>query len=155
LSLSVVEPHWLSPSGGGIQPLDGTSPERAWQAGSAAALDAIWRTNSYYDCFYYASGTYETTGWKFGVRPTALPGCKHIGSGSEGGLASIIKLVGTWESWGEGIIFGQAHPAAFTDGFELHNLLLDCNAENNPKYSQGEPISLRVPLAGTSLVQSI
>jgi hypothetical protein len=65
VAVSVVQPHWLSPNGGTSAQLDGNSPERAWLVGSAAALDAIWKTNKYYDCFFYAPGEYETTGWRF------------------------------------------------------------------------------------------
>src|SRR3954468_10904911 len=54
--MSVVEPHWLSPEGGSTPPLDGSSPEHAWMAGPSDALDAIWHTNNYYDCFFYARG---------------------------------------------------------------------------------------------------
>ena len=61
VAVSVVSPHWLSPAGGTVEPLDGSSPEHAWAAGSADALDAIWRTNNYYDCFFYAPGIYQNT----------------------------------------------------------------------------------------------
>lgn len=154
LNLSVVEPHWLSPTGGTVQPLDGSAPDRAWAAPSAAALDAIWKTNNYYDCFFYAPGVYETTGWRYATRQTAFPGCKHIGSDREGPSATVIKLVGTWEAWGEGIIFSSAY-GEIIDGFEAHNMMLDCNADNNPKYTQGEPVWIRLPLTGTTLVHSV
>ncbi|HKQ39996.1 MAG TPA: LamG-like jellyroll fold domain-containing protein [Verrucomicrobiae bacterium] len=155
LNLSVVEPHWLSPAGGSIQPLDGSAPDHAWPAPTAAALDAIWKTNSYYDCFYYAPGVYETSGARYGTRPTAFLGCKHIGSGSEGPQATALKLVGMWESWNEAVIFSGPYSGAFVDGFEVHNMLLDCNADNNPKYTQGEPVWIRLPLSQTSLVHSV
>src|SRR5207249_353493 len=45
--MSIVEPHWLSPGGGGTEPLDGSNPNHAWLAGPAEALDAIWKTNNY------------------------------------------------------------------------------------------------------------
>ncbi|MEY2409708.1 MAG: hypothetical protein QOF48_2378, partial [Verrucomicrobiota bacterium] len=47
LTVSVVQPHWLSTNGGATQPLDGSSPAQAWAAGGADALDAIWKTNNY------------------------------------------------------------------------------------------------------------
>src|SRR6185436_19362689 len=108
---SVVEPHWLSPSGGGDEGgvLDGRSPASAWAAGSADALDAIWRTNNFYDCFYYAPGLYETRGWRYGQRSTASPGCKHIGSGSEGAAASTLRLVNIWEPFIEEMIFAPGY----------------------------------------------
>src|SRR5262249_39623199 len=83
VTLSVVTPHWLSPSGGTVQPLDGSTPDQAWLAGPSEALDAIWHTNNNYDCFFYAPGEYQTTGWKNDQRGTANPGCKHVGSGRE------------------------------------------------------------------------
>jgi len=155
LGLSIVQPHWLSPSGGSVPPLDGSAPEQAWSADLATALDAIWKTNNYYDCFFYAPGVYETSGWRWETRPTAFPGCKHIGSGSEGLGATTIKLVGARESTAEEYIFSPRYSGEVCNAFEVHNLALDCNAENNPKYAQGEPLWLRIPLTATSLVQSI
>lgn len=153
--VSVVEPHWLAPNGGSLAPLDGSSPEQAWSAGDAGALDAIWNTNNYYDCFFYAPGEYQTTGWKYPERSTANPGCKHIGSGSDGPGATILKLVNNWSAWGEGVIFSGLHQDFYSDGFEVRNLVLDCNAENNPKYVVGEPVWLRVPLSTTAHVDDV
>ena len=153
--VSVVQPHWLSPGGGTVSPLDGSGPNQAWPAHDASALDAIWRTNNYYDCFYYSPGEFQTTGWKYLERSTANPGCKHIGSGSTGPGATTIKLVKTWGTWAEGIIFAPLHSAAYCDGFEVRNLILDCNAENNPKYVVGEPVWLQIPLTTTARVDSV
>ncbi len=155
LNLSIVEPHWLAPDGGTIQPLDGSSPDRAWRAPNTAALDAIWRTNNYYDCFYYAPGVYETSGARYATRPTAFAGCKHIGSGFEGPQSTTLKLVGALEAWSEEVIFAKPYAGAFVDGFEAHNMLLDCNANNNPKFTRGEPVWIKLPLTGTSLVHSL
>ncbi|HEY5911219.1 MAG TPA: LamG-like jellyroll fold domain-containing protein, partial [Verrucomicrobiae bacterium] len=153
--VSVVAPHWLAPGGGTLLPLDGSSPERAWVAGPASALDAIWKTNNYYDCFFYDPGEFQTTGHRFMQRSTANPGCKHIGSGAEGPAATIIKLVDARITWEEGIIFAPLHQNAYCDGFEVHNLVLDCNSQNNPKYAPGEPVSLWIPLAATARVDSV
>src|SRR5262249_50426960 len=71
VTVSVVEPHWLSPTGGPGGPLDGSTPAKAWPAGPAEALDAIWRTNNYYDAFFYAPSEYQTHGWKYLQRSTA------------------------------------------------------------------------------------
>ena len=151
--VSVVQPHWLSPNGGPASPRDGSSPDRAWAAGAAAALDAIWQTNNYYDCFFYSAGLFQTTGWKQNERFTAHPGCKHIGSGSEGPNRTILQLVNTWAAWTEGLIFGGR--SAYTDGFEIRNLVLDCNADHNPKHVWGEPVWLRVPLTATARVDKV
>lgn len=153
--VSVVEPHWLSPGGGTSSPLDGTSPQRAWAAGTAPALDDIWRTNNYYDCFFYSPGEFQTTGWNYPKRSSANPGCKHIGSGSEGPGSTTLKLVNTWENWNEGLIFGALPQAGDSDNFEVRNLVLDCNAQGNPKYAAGEPIWLRIPLTTTARVDSV
>ena len=155
VAVSVVQPHWLSPTGGTGSSLDGSSPERAWLAGPAAALDAIWKTNSYYDCFFYAPGEYETTGWKSMERSTAKTGCKHIGSGSTDPGKTVVRLVNTWDSFAEGVIFAVPDAIGFCHGFEVHHMVLDCNAENNPQYAQGEPIWIRIPLATTSWVNSV
>jgi hypothetical protein len=153
--VSVVQPHWLSTAGGALQPQDGSSPDHAWAAGSAAALDSIWHTNNNFDCFLYAPGEYQTTGWKYGVRSTANPGCKHIGSGSTESYATTIKLVNTWSTWEEGVIFGVVNDLAYCDGFEVRNMILDCNADNNPKYVVGEPVWLQIPLTTTSQVDHV
>jgi hypothetical protein len=161
LALSIVEPHWLSPTGGSIQPQHGSSPDQAWFAGTADALDAIWKTNDYYDCFFYAPGVYETSGSQYGFRPTARAGCKHIGAGAEGPTATTLRLVNMWNSWDEEVIFGMLYPWEFiydwesADNFEVHNMVLDCNAANNPKYARGEPVWIQVPLTRTALVQTV
>jgi hypothetical protein len=153
--LSVVEPHWLSPAGGGGVVRDGHSPEGAWAAGTADALDAIWRTNNYYDCFYYGPGVYQTRGWRYGQRSTASPGCKHIGSGAEGPVSSTIRLVDIWEPFLEEMIFAPAYLPALVDNFEVHHLILDCNAANLPKFNPGPPEWIRIPLRYPGRVDSV
>ncbi|MDB6031085.1 MAG: hypothetical protein JWM16_1423, partial [Verrucomicrobiales bacterium] len=96
-----MQPHWLSPTGGYLEPRDGSNPLQALLAGPADAMDAIVKTNNYYDCFFYAPGEYETRGWKYQERSTANPGCKHVGSGSEGSAKTTLKLVDIWQSFSE------------------------------------------------------
>ncbi|HEX6909953.1 MAG TPA: hypothetical protein VF142_06150, partial [Longimicrobium sp.] len=116
--------------------------------------DALWRTNNFYDCFFYAPGEYLTRGYKYAVRTTAHPGCKHVGSGSTGPNRTTIKLVDALQAWTEDTIFGsQSHE--IWNGFEAHHLVLDCNAEQLPLYARGEPVWVRVPLASTGLVTTI
>jgi hypothetical protein len=155
VAISVVQPHWLSPGGGLTGPPDGSSPDQAWAAASTGALDAIWKTNNYYDCFLYAPGEYHTTGWKYQQRSTANTGCKHIGSGMAGPDRTTIKLADVWEAWTEGEIFSTLSGYDLCDGFEVHQMVLDCNAANVPKYAWGEPVELRIPLATTSLVHTV
>lgn len=153
--VSVVQPHWLAPAGGPEPERDGTSPSRAWVAGTTNALDAIWRTNNFYDAFFYAPGVYETQGWQYLVRPTAFPGCKHYGAGTEGTSATTLRLVNTWQAYGEGVIFAGPSGSHTTDAFEVHDLVLDCNAAGNPKYTIGEPVWLRIPLTSTARVDTV
>ena len=153
-TVSVVEPHWLSPGGGSIEPKDGSSPAQAWLAGPAQALDAIWRTNNYYDCFFYGPGEFQTRGWKYPERLTANPGCKHVGAGAEGPGRTTIRLVDIWEARSEEFIFAR-DSVTLSDGFELHQMELNCNAENIPKYTRGEPIWIRIPLADAAFVNSV
>ena len=155
VTVSVVKPHWLSPAGAG-ESANGSSPGQAWPAGSADALDAIWKTNNYYDCFFYAPGVYETRGAKFQTRSTANPGCKHIGSGSIGPDQTVIRQIDAWARFDEGFIFSTLHGLyALADGFEVHRMVLDCNAANNPKYSVGEPEWVRIPLLTNSWVDNV
>jgi hypothetical protein len=155
VAMSVVQPHWLSPNEGPIQPRDGTRPEQAWMAGSTDALDAIWKTNNYYDCFFYAAGEYTTRGWKFGERGTANPGCKHIGAGVGGTDFTRVRLVDNWNTWTEGIIFALRHGGISCDGFEVQKMILDCNAASNPKYERGEPVWIQIPLMTTTRVDTV
>jgi hypothetical protein len=155
VALSVVKPHWLSPLTGSAERRDGRSPGRAWPTGAASALDAIWKTNNYYDCFFYAPGEYQTTGFKYLERSTANPGCKHIGSGFAGVNRTVVRLVDTWGPATEGYIFAPLFKGLACDGFEVQHMILDCNAANNPKYAVGEPVRIRIPLRANSWVESI
>jgi hypothetical protein len=155
VAISVVQPHWLSPTGGVAAVLDGSSPERAWAAGAADVLDAIWKTNNYFDCFFYAPGEYQTRGWKYYERSTANTGCKHIGSGSTGAGKTTIKLVDIWEAWAEETIFTPLHGYQPCDNFEIRNMELDCNAPNVPKFTRGEPVWIRIPLTSPAPVDSV
>jgi hypothetical protein len=152
--MSVVEPHWLSPLGGTGGVRDGTAPERAWAAGSADALDAIWRTNNHYDCFFYAPGEYLTRGYRWRARTTVHPGCKHVGTASTGPGRTTIKLVDAAVAWQEEAIF-SSQQEDIVDDFELHHLRLDCNGDNVPLHAHGEPVWLRVPLAGSGRVDTV
>ncbi len=155
VTLSVVQPHWLSTNGGSTPPLDGSTPEKAWVGGTRDALEAIWRTNAYYDCFFYGPGVYETRGWKYGVRGTASPGCKHIGTGIEEPDATTLRLVEALDPWGEGVIFVNSVSPRYADSFEVHQMVLDCNANNNPMFTRGEPVAIVIPLATNLWVTNI
>jgi hypothetical protein len=154
VALSVVQPHWVSPLGGLLQPRDGNSADRAWEAGDASVLDGIWKTNNYYDCFLYLPGEYFTRGWKANVRPTANPGCKHIGSGLTGTNQTTIRLVDALDPL-EGIIFATPNSSTTCDGLEVRRMKLDCNGDNNPQYARGKPVRLRIPLTEVQWVNDV
>jgi hypothetical protein len=63
--------------------------------------------------------------------------------------------VDTWEGLGEGLIFGILLDPAYCDGFEVHDMVLDCNAANNPKYTLGERVGIVIPLVTTSRVETV
>src|SRR2546423_8666898 len=77
-----------------------------------------------------------------------------MGSGSGRSTETAIKLVDTWESEGEGLVFGPLSHV-ICDGFEVHNMILDCNSANNPKYAEGEPVWIVIPLAATARVDTV
>jgi len=154
VTVSVVEPHWLSPGGGSVEPRDGSTSAQAWPAGPAQSLDAIWKTNNYYDCFFYGPGEYQTHGWQYTERFTANLGCKHVGAGAEGPARTTIRLVDILQARGEEVIFSP-QAGAPCDGFEVQQMELNCNAANLPKYTRGEPVWIRIPLAEAGLVNSV
>jgi hypothetical protein len=97
---------------------------------------------------------FETRGWHYSQRSTANPGCKHVGSGSVGPDATTVRLVDIWSAWEEETIFTPLYGSP-CDGFEVHQMVLDCNAANLPKYNQGEQIWIRVPLVTTGVVNTV
>jgi hypothetical protein len=104
-----------------------------FDASSAAKYNAILEHFREDTNFFYAPGIYETTGWYYRIRQTANPRCRHFGAGTD---RTVIRLVGTSQANAEGVIFGADYDAT-ADGFELHNLTLDCNAPGNPKFRDG------------------
>jgi hypothetical protein len=83
--------------------------------------------------FHYAPGIYETYGWMFASRKTAGTGCKHYGAGID---RTIVRLVGASNGPGDGTVFASDYNIR-ADGFELHDLTIDCNAAAQPKWSSG------------------
>src|SRR5262249_27452216 len=55
----------------------------------------------------------------------------------------------------EETIFAPAATQGLCDGFEVQHLVLDCNAEHVPKYTRGEPVWIRIPLASPGRVDSV
>ncbi|HEY0793181.1 MAG TPA: hypothetical protein VGD78_19105 [Chthoniobacterales bacterium] len=79
--------------------------------------------------FHYAPGTYVTRGWSWGTQETAFAGCRHHGAGVD---QTTIQLDGSG-----GLIFG-ADWNHLVDGFEVHDLTLDCNAQGNAAFQNGQ-----------------
>ena len=102
-----------------------------FDASTPAKYDQLLATYSQNTIFNYAPGTYQTRGWRFRTRKSAGTNCKHYGASM---AQTVIQLVGTSDPSQEGIIFGSDYDAT-ADGFELHNLTLDCNALGNPKFT--------------------
>jgi hypothetical protein len=67
----------------------------------------------------------------------------------------VVRLVNVWDSVNEGVIFSTPHSMNYCDGFEVHHMVLDCNAHNNPQYMWGQPVQIRIPLMTTSWVESV
>jgi hypothetical protein len=143
--LSVVTPRWLSTNENG----NGLSPSSPMLAFPASALDEIIRTNNRYACFFYENGVYEMSGDFYGLRATANWGCKHIGNGTN----TILRWINAWAANDEEVMFGPGS-CERVDDFEISNLVLDCNGNNQPKITRGEPITITVsfPTAAVSSV---
>jgi hypothetical protein len=109
------------------------SVQDPFDASSAARYDAILQRFRDDTNFFYSPGIYETMGWNFRTRQTANPHCHHFGAGAD---RTIIRLVGTSQAHTDGVIFAADYDGA-ADGFELHDLTLDCNASANPKFCDG------------------
>ena len=101
-----------------------------FDASTAAKYDQLLATYSQNTVFNYAAGTYQTSGWRFRARKSAGTDCKHYGAGMD---QTVIQLVGANDISQDGVMFGTDYDAT-ADGFELHNLTLDCNALGNPKF---------------------
>ena len=104
-----------------------------FDASSAAKYDGIlgrFRENTN---FFYGPGIYETKGGYYRTRQTANPHCHHFGAGID---RTVIRLVGASHPTADGMIFYADYDAT-VDGFELHDLTLDCNATGNPKFRDG------------------
>lgn len=82
---------------------------------------------------YYGEGTFLTKGWGGPAigRKTAGTGVIHIGAGID---KTIVKASGMEDSTDAGWVFG-CNSIARADGFELHNLTIDCDATAQPKWS--------------------
>jgi hypothetical protein len=113
-------------------PFDASTPER---------FTALLRSYQPNYTFHYLSSAraspavFRTYGWYSGRKKTAGAGCKHLGAGMD---QTIIQLVGASNGPNDGVIFGSDGSgdlsAIRADGFELHDMTLDCNATAQPKW---------------------
>jgi len=126
-------------SGTAADPFDASTPER---------YDGLLGTYFRNTIFHYAPGTYRTNGWLFRQRQSAGPNCKHYGAGID---QTIIQLVGANNSIYDGVIFGEDFDA-ISDGFEVQNMTLDCNAAGNPKFVNGQGAVGAVNTQGSNIL---
>ena len=98
--------------------------------------------------FHYAAGTYLTHGYHF-QRENIHAGCRHYGAGVD---KTIIRLVGP-ESGQQpsGVMFGADYNHS-ADGFEMHNMTLDCNAGANPIFRNGQGAVGAVNIQGNNIL---
>jgi hypothetical protein len=126
------------------------SARDAFDASSAAKYNAILERFREDTNFFYAPGIYETTGWYYRIRQTANPHCHHFGAGTD---RTVIRLVGTSQANEDGVIFAADYDAT-ADGFELHDLTLDCNGSGNPKFRDGIGAVSAINVIGNNMLFS-
>src|SRR6266481_1653180 len=103
-------------SGTSNDPYDCSTPDK---------YDAVLAKYPQNTTFLYWPGTFQTRGWYSQKRTSAGANCKHIGAGVD---QTIIQLVGASDpNSQDGTIFGTDYNKT-CDGFEIHNLTIDCNA---------------------------
>lgn len=119
--------------------MDASTPEK---------LDAILARHNAGFTFHYAAGTYQTHGYRFQQRETAFPGCRHFGAGIG---KTVIQLVNASEPVKDGVIF-QCDYNHRVDGFEIHDLTLDCNWAHNPMFLRGLSVLGAVNVNGSNVL---
>jgi hypothetical protein len=102
---------------------------------------------------HYDAGTFQTLGSQVGN--TAQAGWQHWGTVINGTNATTLQLACT--NVGDYFIFAAYNPQR-TDGFQLYNLILDCNANNPslrvPQYADAAGEWAGVNTAGNNMVVS-
>jgi hypothetical protein len=126
------------------------SAQDPFDASSAAKYDAILGRFREATNFIYSPGIYETKGGYYRTRQTANPHCHHFGAGVD---RTVIRLVGSSQATTDGVIFAADYDAT-VDGFELHDLTLDCNASGNPKFRDGIGAVEAINVIGNNLLYS-
>jgi hypothetical protein len=133
------------------KPGSGT-PSNPFNASSAAKFDALIQRFSRNAAIYYAPGVYYTKGWQPGHPQTANPNCYHIGAGID---QTIVRLDPTavLESGGNGsiTIFACDYNQR-SDGFEVWNMTVDGNADQNRQFQSGTGIIALIGCQGNNIL---
>jgi hypothetical protein len=112
-------------------------PSDPFDASTSAKFDALIQRFSKNTAIYYAPGVYLTKGWQPGHPQTATTNCYHIGAGIDQTIVRIdpTAVLATGGN-GEISIFSCDYNQR-SDGFEVWNMTLDGNANNNTQFKSG------------------
>ena len=112
-------------------------PSDPFDASSSAKFDALIQRCSHNAAIYYAPGVYYTMGWQPGHPQTANPNCYQIGAGIDQTIVRIDPAA-LLEAGGNGTIsIFSCDYNQRADGFEVWNMTLDGNANNNTQFKSG------------------
>jgi hypothetical protein len=136
--LSVRTPVWLTTSTGyahytnNLNYANTNNGYTNWYLANSSALYTAVLTSSIPHIVHYDAGTFQTTGEEDWNYNTAQAGWQHWGNIGTNGPDTIIQLVCNSNYSMFNYIFGSAEhdpgPTPIrTDGFQLHDLTLDCN----------------------------
>jgi hypothetical protein len=133
------------------KPGNGT-PSDPFNVSSAAKFDALIQRFSRDAAIYYAPGVYYTEGWQPGHPQTANTNCYHVGAGID---KTIIRLAtdAVREPGGNGCvtIFACDYNQR-ADGFEIWNMTLDGNANNNTAFQGGNNNITLIAVTGNNIL---
>ncbi|MDB6019247.1 MAG: hypothetical protein JWR19_3736 [Pedosphaera sp.] len=131
-------------------PGDGTMTN-PFACSDPAAYSAIIATNQPYRSFYYSDGIYQSYGGGYHIKNTinyftnyvygqgtAWEGCKHFGRGTSNTTVRLMPHQ-FYDDGSTNLIYPHtlfsADGGAWTGGFELHDMTLDCNATNQADWT--------------------
>lgn len=124
------------------------SPTDPYDGASADRYDAILARYPASTDFHYAAGVYQSHGYYY-QHENIHAGCRHFGAGVD---KTVIRLVApNHGSAASGLLFGADYNQS-ADGFEMHNLTLDCNATHNPVFEKGLGAVGAVNIQGNNLL---
>ncbi len=114
----------LAGSGTAIDPKD---------ASTQAKFDSIILGAASGTAIYYATGVYLTNGYQPGGTRNALPHIYHVGAGIDQTIIRLSPSAPEAGNAGRILLFGGDYNER-CDGFQIWNMTLDCNADNNAAY---------------------